>query len=209
MPERHGVDPRRRARRRAHPEAAVQQGVVHLEPELEPAPLGQLAGRLLLELLPRRQGLTGLCEAEAGAPDAVVRQLEEVDLRDWNQHQRPGPVVLVQIQERSLPPRLIDDRPHGRDGLGERRAVVEDEHGPERVPPRPDRENFILRIPRQDHLSVIDPDRVRAAILTGPEGGGPLGPQIGRLQVGRLGGRGRPEGDRKGHVQLFGRHHVG
>ena len=131
--ERDRVDARGRPRRRPQAEAAVEQRVVVLEAEVDPAPLGE-APRVALDLHVRRPAASPKSrKRELGPPDVVVRQLEQVDRHDRDQRHRPGPVVLVQLDQRPLAMGPRGDRADRRHAQVERRLVVEHEERAEGV----------------------------------------------------------------------------
>ena len=107
--ERDGMDARGRPGRRPEAEAAVEQGVIVLEAEVDPAPLGPAAG-VALDVHVLGRGLSVVANAEGRPPDVVVGELVQVDRHDRDQHHRPRPVVLVELDQRPFAMGPLGDR---------------------------------------------------------------------------------------------------
>src|SRR5262245_31744942 len=102
-----------RSRRRHQAEAAVEQGVVILESEFGPG-LFVEAGGIARQVHVLWDWLAKSPEGELRPPVVIVGQLEQIGLHQRNEHHRPGPVVLVDVEEAAFRVDLLGDRPYWR-----------------------------------------------------------------------------------------------
>src|SRR5262249_19789598 len=83
--ERDGMNAARGASRGAQAKATVEQGVVVLEAEVDPAALGN-ALEVALDLHVLARLVAERREAELGAPDVIVGQLVEIDIEQGDEN---------------------------------------------------------------------------------------------------------------------------
>ena len=156
--ERHRMDTGSRSGRRHHPEATVEIGVVRLEAEVDPTPLGE-ALVVQFEVHVLRGGVERpRAVSEFGLPTVVVRQLKQIDLHQRHDHRRPRPRMLFQVEERAVGMSLFGDPLHRRNALVEPRSLPADQDRAERVRLPADGEDFVLGVQRIDAVSPIDGD---------------------------------------------------
>src|SRR5436190_23915896 len=102
----------------------------------------------------------------------IVGQFEEVHLEDLHQRERPWPVVLFQIEQRTLRSRLVGDGRKREDRLIKASLVVQDKQSAQRVVRIFRPEDFVFGIARIPDVRCIDSNRRIAKVsLKAPASG--------------------------------------
>ena len=192
------MHPVRRAAGGSQTKAAVQQRVVSLKAEVDPAPLREALVVHLQVHVFAGGGKRPLREAEFRPPDVVVRQLEQVGLQQRHHRDGPRPRVLFQINQRALAAGLRHDGRDRRHPRLQRRLVSDDEKRAERVGLAGVADDFIFGVERVKQMC-----RVNREDFAAWRGRGNL---VGRERTGTK--VSDPVRHREGDVQIFREQHI-
>ncbi len=188
-----------RSRRRRQAKAAVEQGVIHPQREIDPLPFASLdsSERRLDEV---RCRCVPLAKREFSPPHVIVGKfVRGIGCQRRQQHRkRPGEFVHIEQHIGIGLARRYDDRFPRRHGLLQRTLVTKHKQCAQGVTLVGNRKDFVLGIPRPNHVGLIDADQFV----------GNLDAQILISRRRRGVGNRDPIGERKNNVQVLGQNNV-